>query len=104
MPLQKLTKEPLDVCLVAVYYLPTPANRPNLENGMNLKPRGIVREALDARSSGDQRKRVDAYFVEYPHPDGGPWIVRFEVPRGSVFVPQEYATQADAIAARGFMI
>lgn len=73
-------------------------------NAKLLKPYGVIREDLDTRSSGDNRRRVDAYFVEYPHPDGGPWIVRFEVPRGTKFVPQSYATQADTNAARGYTI
>lgn len=72
----------------------------------------ITREALDVRSSGDSRSRVDAYFVLFkcppdevnPQIGNHEWVCRFEVPRGTKFQMQNFATKADAKAARGFTI
>ena len=71
----------------------------------------ITRTALDVRSSGDRRKRVDAYFVAYwcpadeVNPDGGhEWICRFEVPRGAPFSPVDYPSKKGARAACGWYI
>lgn len=70
--------------------------------------KAIEREAFNVRSSGDARKRVDAYFVCYTAqwPDGyvGDWVCKFEVERGLSFSPKLYASQAEAIAERGFTI
>ena len=72
----------------------------------------IDRETLNVRSSGDSRKRVDAYFVSYrcppddinPGPASHEWICRFEVPRGAKFRMTNFPTKAAAIAARGYTI
>lgn len=77
-----------------------------------IKAQYIDREAIDCRSSGDQRKRVDAYFVAYlcPADDINPreasheWFCRFEVPRGSKFTMQDFPDKESALAARGFTI
>ncbi len=68
-----------------------------------LKLLGVEREALDVRSSGDGRTRVDAYFVAYAV-DGGDWVCRFEVPRGAKFAPALYPTTEAANAAKGYAI
>ena len=72
----------------------------------------IDREALNVRSSGDSRKRVDAYFVSFncppddinlgvaPHES----ICRFEVPRGAKFQMTNFPNKAAALAARGYTI
>lgn len=70
----------------------------------------IDREALDVRSSGDQRKRVDAYFVLYrcerdsvnPRDDWHDWICRFEVKRGEQFAMRNFNSKSEALKARGF--
>ena len=72
----------------------------------------IDREALNVRSSGDSRKRVDAYFVSYRCPPDGinpgiarhEWMCRFEVPRGTKFQMTNFPNKASAIAARGYTI
>ena len=72
----------------------------------------VERTALDTKSSGDMRKRVDAYFVSYccppddvnPGPFTHEWICRFEVPRGTKFEMRNFPTKAAAKAARGFTI
>lgn len=68
----------------------------------------IEREALNVRSSGDGRKRVDAHFVLF-HVRDGPdvydWVCRFERPRGEYFpLPTHIRTVEDALAARGYTI
>ena len=72
----------------------------------------IDRETLNVRSSGDSRKRVDAYFVSYrcppddinPGPASHEWICRFEVPRGAKFQMTNFPNKASVIAARGYTI
>jgi len=68
----------------------------------------VERQALDVRSSGDARHRVDAYFVcyfaQWPDGDTGDWVCRFEVPRGAKFVPTLYPTQKEALAAKGYTL
>lgn len=72
----------------------------------------IEREAIDVRSSGDTRRRVDAYFVSYlcppdsVNPGVAPheWVCRFEVPRGQPFTMQNFPTKDAAKAVRGFVI
>ena len=72
----------------------------------------IDRGALNVRSSGDSRKRVDAYFVSYrcppddinPGPAPHEWICRFEVSRGAKFQMTNFPNKASAIAARGYTI
>ena len=72
--------------------------------------KAITREEYDARSSGDRRARVDAYFVEYEcptdkfNPEPHVWVCRFEVPRKSFgnFRMRDFANKAAAIASRGF--
>ncbi len=68
----------------------------------------LERVIKNARSSGDARKRVDAYFVCYfaEWPDGsiGDWVCRFEVPPGAPFSMTLYPTQKEANAARGYTL
>lgn len=70
----------------------------------------IDREALDVRSSGDSRKRVDAYFVAYLCPpnkqysEPWEWVVRFEVARGNKFLMRDFPDQTAAISERGYTI
>lgn len=72
----------------------------------------IDREAVDVRSSGDSRSRVDAYFVSFkcppdkvnPQAGSHEWVCRFEVPRGAKFQMQNFSTKADAKAVCGFVI
>ena len=72
----------------------------------------IDRETLNVRSSGDSRKRVDAYFVSYRCPpddiNPGPalheWMCRFEVPRGTEFRMTNFPNKAAALAARSYRI
>ena len=64
---------------------------------------GVEREALDCRSSGDRRERVDAYFVAY-RIEGGEWCCRFEVPRGAKFVPRMYASSEEANQNKGYTL
>ena len=72
----------------------------------------IDREALNVRSSGDSRKRVDAYFVSYSCPPDAvnpgvaphEWVCRFEVPHGTEFRMTDFPSKASAIAARGYTI
>jgi len=76
-----------------------------------IKFTGITREAFNVRSSGDNRKRVDAYFIEFTCPpdanNPGPheWIRRFEVPVGTeLMVPKTFPDKAAAIAASGWKL
>lgn len=77
-----------------------------------IKATHIERTSADVRSSGDTRKRVDAYFVSYQCPPDAvnpgtgshEWICRFEVPRGSKFEMRDFPNKEDAKAARGFTI
>lgn len=75
-----------------------------------IKAHALDRESYDVRSSGDQRKRVDAYYVEYDcpadkfNPERHIWICRFEVPRGGKFQMQDYPDKKTAIDSRGFTI
>lgn len=77
-----------------------------------IKAQHIDREAIDVRSIGDSRTRVDAYFVSYQcppdsvNPGAGPheWVCRFEVPRGQSFKMQNFPNKDAAKAARGFVI
>ena len=64
---------------------------------------GVERESYDVRSSGDRRNRVDAHFVAY-RCDGGDWVCRFEVPRGTHFKPKDYATTELACADKGYTL
>jgi hypothetical protein len=72
----------------------------------------VDRTLTDTKSSGDSRCRVDAYLVSFhcprdkvnPQTETHEWICRFEVPRGEKFKPKDYATKADALAARGFKL
>lgn len=70
----------------------------------------IEREAPDTRSSGDSRRRVDAYFVLFHCPadavNPGPheWIRRFEVPRGTKFEIRNFPDKQAAIAASGWKL
>ncbi|MDO8414866.1 MAG: hypothetical protein Q7S87_01495 [Agitococcus sp.] len=71
--------------------------------------KGIDREARDVPSSGDSRKRVDAYFVSYDCPPDKvnasrhEWVCRFEVARGASFTMQHFEDKVQAKAARGFV-
>lgn len=77
-----------------------------------IKAQHIDREAIDVRSSGDSRTRVDAYFVSYDcppdavNPGAGKheWVCRFEVPRGKAFKMQDFSSKDAAKNARGFVI
>lgn len=70
----------------------------------------IEREALDTRSSGDSRRRVDAYFVLFHcpadavNPAPHEWIRRFEVPRDAKFEIRDFADKPAAIAASGWKL
>lgn len=64
---------------------------------------GVEREAMDVRSSGDRRERVDAYFVAYRVVDGD-WCCRFEVPRGTKFTPRMYASSEEANSHKGYTL
>ena len=75
-----------------------------------IKAKYIDRESVDVRSSGDQRKRVDAYFVAYDCPvdeintTPHEWLCRFEVSRGAPFKMQDFPTKTAARAAQGYVI
>jgi hypothetical protein len=75
-----------------------------------LRARAIEREARDVRSSGDSRKRVDAYFVVYDCPPDAEnparheWVCRFEVPRGTPFEMRDFPNKAEAKAAKGYTL
>lgn len=73
----------------------------------------IDREALDVRSSGDQRRRVDAYFVEFectpdrdnPGAENHTWICRFEVARGTPFkLPGSFLNKDEVHAIKGWKL
>ena len=67
----------------------------------------IDRIEQSVQSSGDQRKRVDAYFVAYRVEGWNPsdvWMVRFEVTPGASFKARDYPNQKAASAARGYTI
>lgn len=75
-----------------------------------IKAKYIHRENMDVRSSGDQRKRVDAYFVTYECPkdefNNTPheWCCRFEVARGEHFQMQDFPNKTAARATQGYTI
>lgn len=72
----------------------------------------IQRQALDVKSSGDSRQRVDAYFVSFKCPpdklNHGPgdheWVCRFEVPRGVPFQMRNFPSKEAAHAVQGYKI
>lgn len=74
----------------------------------------VDRRELDTRSSGDRRKRVDAYFCMYrcprdkwnnkPEDEGHIWICRFEVPRGEKFTPQDWPSKDEATKNKGWTL
>jgi hypothetical protein len=75
-----------------------------------VKFRCVSRVATGTRSSGDSRKRVDAYFVEFDCPadaiNPAPhiWVCRFEVPRGTKFVSRDFPDKAAAHATKGWTL
>ncbi len=68
----------------------------------------IDREAMDVRTSGKTRRRVDAYFVSFSCPpddvnsDHHEWMCRFEVPRGESFCMNNFESKSAARAACGY--
>jgi hypothetical protein len=76
----------------------------------SLRAVAIEREARDVRSSGDSRKRVDAYFVVFDCPPDADnparheWVCRFEVPRGAAFTMRDFPDKATAKAAKGYTL
>lgn len=79
---------------------------------MTIIAKCIERRAYDTRSSGDNRFRVDAYFVLYccppdkynPGPYNRDWICRFDVKRGEPFKMQDFASKDDAHKAKGWKL
>lgn len=75
-----------------------------------IKAREVHRTISDARSSGDGRHRVDAYFVVFDcppddtYPHAHEWCCRFEVPRGAKFTLQDFENKAAAYAAKGWKL
>lgn len=75
-----------------------------------IKARCIERSSLDVRSSGDRRKRVDAYFVCYDCPpddanaDRHEWVCKFEVERGAPFQMRDFPTKSAARAEQGYTL
>lgn len=73
-----------------------------------IKALAIDRESFNVRSSGDERNRVDAYFVEFDcppdrhNPDRHIWICRFEVPCGAAFKMANFPSKSAAHAAKGW--
>ena len=70
----------------------------------------VERVAHDVRSSGEARKRVDAYFVVYkcpadsvnPSPKEHEWVCKFEVERGAAFEMSNYPNKQAARSASGY--
>jgi hypothetical protein len=75
---------------------------------MTIRALYIDREALDVRSSGDNRRRVDAYFVVFscPPDDINPghheWVKRFECERGHAFKMSDFQDKAAAHLASNY--
>lgn len=71
----------------------------------------VTRFSADCRSSGDSRRRVDAYFVEFRCPADGfnpegehAWVCRFEVERGARFELRDFPSKEAAHEAKGFTV
>jgi hypothetical protein len=75
-----------------------------------IKAKYVDRESYDVRSSGNRRKRVDAYFVAYQCPadkfnaSEHEWICRFEVERKSEFKMCDFESKEAARANCGYVI
>lgn len=75
-----------------------------------IKVKYINREDKNVRSSGDSRKMVDAYCVIFECPPDNDynetyeWACRFEVPRGSKFQANNFASKKEAVSQSGYKI